>query len=224
MLFWLIYLVLGLAHLTFLHFEIAPANFISKALLMPAALLALYNSTKASPGIVKWVLVGLVFGWMGDILLHFKGFSYFISGLSAFLVGHICYIRAFGSEVRLNKVVHFIMEKPYLILPFIGFFVYIIYSMNDYLDDVMRLPVYLYCFVILLMSLMAVNRYHVAGKASWLLVFAGSIFFVASDYVLAMRMFVWGDFPGASFIIMSTYIAGQGLIAYGIANAYKGRN
>jgi uncharacterized membrane protein YhhN len=217
---WILFIALGVIHLLCIQLSLAPADFITKALLVPIAAVALYRDTTAQPAFVKPVIIGLFFGWIGDVLLHFQGFAYFIGGLSAFLVGHLCYIYAFGKEVSQSKKVHFVMEKPYLILPYLAFFIYIIYKINPTLDTAMKGPVFLYCFIILVMSLMAANRYHPAGKASWNIVLWGSLLFVASDYFLAINKFV-GAVPYAKLIIMSTYIAGQGLIAYGFASRYK---
>jgi uncharacterized membrane protein YhhN len=217
---WILFTALGVVHLICIQLSLAPADFITKAMLVPIAALALYRDTKAQPAFVKPVIIGLLFGWIGDVLLHFQGFSYFIGGLSAFLIGHLCYIYAFGKEVSQSKKVHFAMEKPYLILPYAAFFIYIIYKIHPTLDSAMTVPVFLYCFVILVMSLMAANRYNAAGKASCNIVLWGSILFVASDYFLAINKFV-GAVPYAKLIIMSTYIAGQGLIAYGFVSRYR---
>jgi len=217
---WILFMALGVLHLICIQLSLAPADFITKALLVPIAALALYHETQAKPAFVKPVIIGLVFGWVGDVLLHFQGFGYFIGGLSAFLIGHLCYIYAFGKEVSQSKKVHFLMEKPYMMLPYAAFFIYIIYRINPTLDSAMKVPVFLYCFVILVMSLMAANRYNAAGKASWNLVLVGSLLFVASDYFLAINKFV-GEIPYARLVIMSTYIAAQGLIAYGFALKYR---
>jgi uncharacterized membrane protein YhhN len=217
---WILFILVSCMHLMCIHFASSPADLITKALLMPLAAWALYQQTKAQTIYVRWVIAGLLFGWLGDLLLHFQGFGYFIGGLSAFLLGHFCYITAFSKEVSLNKKVHYLMEKPYILLPYLGFFAYIVSTMSPSMDQAIKLPVFLYCFVILLMSLMAVNRFHPAGKRSWLLVLSGSLFFVASDYVLAINKFVH-EVPYARYIIMSTYMAGQGLIAYGVAIRYR---
>lgn len=43
-----------------------------------------------------FILIGLVFSWAGDFLLHYKVTeNWFISGVLTFMVGHICYIAAF---------------------------------------------------------------------------------------------------------------------------------
>lgn len=217
---WILFIAVGVAHLLCIQLNLVPADFITKALLVPIAALALYRDTAAQPAFVKPVIFGLLFGWAGDVLLHFQGFGYFIGGLSAFLIGHLFYIYAFGKEVSMSKKVHFVMEKPYLILPYVAFFIYIIYKINPTLDTAMKAPVFLYCFIILIMSLMAANRFNAAGKASWNIVLWGSLLFVASDYFLAINKFV-GEIPYARLVIMSTYIGGQGLIAYGFAYRYK---
>jgi uncharacterized membrane protein YhhN len=216
---WILFAVLGIVHIYTIYIDHFWLMFGSKALLMPIAAWSLAKTATLNRPYVRLVFMGLWFGWLGDVCLHFPSFATFITGLVAFLIGHIYYIRGFSDEVKQKRVIWLVMDKPYLILPYLAFFIYIIVLMNPHLDGLMKLPVFLYCFAILLMSLMALSRYYAVSNESWLLVWIGSLLFVASDFVLAFNKFV-GEVAYARYIIMSTYISGQGLIAYGVAKMY----
>lgn len=219
---WILFAVLGMIHIYTIHIDHFWLMFGTKALLMPIAAWSLAKSASLNRPYIRLVFMGLWFGWLGDVCLHFTSFATFIAGLTAFLIGHIYYIRGFTDEVRQRHVIWLVMDKPYLILPYLAFFIFIIVLVNPYLDMVMKLPVFLYCFVILLMSIMALSRYYAVSNISWLLVWVGSLLFVASDFVLAINKFV-GEVTHARYIIMSTYIMGQGLIAYGVAKMYAAK-
>ena len=69
----------------------------AKPLLMPALMVWFYSVSQDIPSRLRnaWLL-GLGFSTIGDILLLFakgnKGEMFFILGLSAFLLAHLCYI------------------------------------------------------------------------------------------------------------------------------------
>ena len=75
-------------------------------------------------------------------------------------------------------------------------------------------PVMLYMVVILVMSLVALNRFRRVEYHSFVLVFAGALSFMASDSLLAINKF-YVSFPLSGFLIMLTYIAAQYLIVKG---------
>ena len=46
------------------------------------------------------LLLAQMLGWTGDSLLMGSGFAWFVSGISCFLLGHICYISIFGRTLK----------------------------------------------------------------------------------------------------------------------------
>src|SRR5262245_28086901 len=46
---------------------------------------------------LRWLAIGLVFAWLGDLLLIGDGDLFFAAGLGGFLLMQLCYIRAFTS-------------------------------------------------------------------------------------------------------------------------------
>ncbi|MDN3655019.1 lysoplasmalogenase family protein [Ferruginibacter paludis] len=90
-------------------FGISILHSIAKPLLMPSLMLLLVMET----GPVKdkrflLMLLGLFFGWLGDVLLMFETMQpiFFILGLVGFLIGHLFYIfyfRQIASVITLTK-------------------------------------------------------------------------------------------------------------------------
>lgn len=188
----------------------------TKPLLLLSLIAIFYmHSATAASRFRMLVLAALIFSWMGDVLLLFQQQQtvLFLAGLVSFLLAHVCYILVF----RKTSVYHsgsVIKDKPWLILVFIiygaGFYLLIREGLGD-----LKIPVMLYMAVILLMSLMASNRFRRVELSSFLLVLAGAICFVASDSLLALNKFV-AAFPFSSFLIMLTYLAAQYLIVKGL--------
>ena len=112
-----------------------------------------------------------------------------------------------------------IVEKPYLVLPFLLFIFLFLRLMYPTLGT-MKIPVTVYGIVITSMMLMAFNRKNIVNSTSFYLVFAGALLFVFSDSCIAVNLF-YKPFELARMVIMSTYIIAQFLIIKGILKAEK---
>lgn len=74
---------------------------VCSALFFAAGLLAMSISNNHTP-YAKMIIIGLLFGWIGDLFLHIvsdKILFFGIGGL-AFLIGHVFYIEAFSKAIR----------------------------------------------------------------------------------------------------------------------------
>src|SRR3989304_10443055 len=71
--------------LRFIAKPIASAGFLGQALTLGA--------TDSRYG--RWILIALLFGWIGDVALLGRGRSWFLTGLVAFLIGHLLDVVAF---------------------------------------------------------------------------------------------------------------------------------
>ncbi|GAA4275642.1 hypothetical protein GCM10022259_03660 [Aquimarina mytili] len=98
----------------------------------------------------------------------------------------------------------------------IGYGVILFYVLYPGLEK-MLIPVILYMIVILLMSNASFIRSELVSKKSYILVLAGSLFFMLSDSLLAIDMF-YTPLPLGNIWIMLTYASAQFLIVYGIMN------
>ena len=184
-----------------------------KPLLLPSMIVAVVASEKFPTK--KLLISALLFSWFGDVVLMFasKGEMYFIVGLVLFLTAHVLYIFLFQKQYKSRHPAN----KMWLYIGLIGVAGYL-FAMLFVLYPTLgglKIPVTVYAFVISVMLLMTIS-----GLMSWespakYYIFAGAFCFVTSDSLLAFDKF-YQPLPMPSFNIMSTYLAAQFLITFGI--------
>ena len=154
-------------------------------------------------------LLALGFSLIGDVLLMFvsKSANFFISGLVAFLLAHLMYISVFYKSR--NKTANSLPIIVILLICASGIF----YFLKDGLGD-MLFPVLAYLLVILVMTATAFLRKR-SNKNSYILIFAGAVFFIISDSLLALNKF-YEPLPFSNISIILTYALAQYLIVLGI--------
>lgn len=168
----------------------------TKPLLMPALLvpvIVLGRRGRTAPLVL--LVVGVLLSWIGDVTLHF-----FVVGLSAFLLAHIAYTAALIVQFRRR-----ISWWALLYLPWWGGFVAVLApSLGDYV-----LPVAVYGLALVVMAAAATR----GGALTTL----GGLAFVASDTLLALRLFTeWAQGPLPDFAIMALYLGAQLLLVLGL--------
>lgn len=182
-----------------------PAFYLLKPL-TTALILALVAQLPHAAGAAyrQWVLVALALSLMGDICLMFKGDLWFAAGLGSFLVAHLFFILAFVGGLApgwppawTTLLLLYGLALGAWLLPRAG---------------ALRIPVAVYCLVLLGMALGAALRLRQLGGQAAGLAVAGSLVFVLSDSLLAIRQF-GGPYRGAQALILSSYWAAIGLIA-----------
>jgi uncharacterized membrane protein YhhN len=164
------------------------------------ALVALALQAAPRTGYRRWISFGLAASLAGDILLMLPT-GLFVPGLVAFLLAHLCFIRAFsldGAGVRASIVPG---------LPVYAAAVAVLAYLWPSLGA-MRVPVVCYVLTISTMSWQAIARWSVQRTAGAAFAAVGSLFFMASDSALAINRFV-APFAGAAWVIMGTYYAAQ---------------
>jgi uncharacterized membrane protein YhhN len=171
----------------------------------------------AQPVLIFPVLA-ILFGWIGDILLLKRaGSRFFVMGLAAFLLGHICYILSFCSfglksaAGTLNMPVLFISIAAAM---FLGTLVFWLIKP----DKPMRIPTILYEVTIEMMAICALQLMLFRRDLMGSIIFGGAFSFLVSDTLLARFRFrgmpKYGNIP-----VMFFYILAQGCIVFGLANA-----
>ncbi|MDP1889698.1 MAG: lysoplasmalogenase [Gemmatimonadaceae bacterium] len=164
------------------------------------ALVAIVLRTAAASRYRTWIAAGLAASLAGDILLMLPQ-GLFVPGLAAFLLAHLCYIRAFAVDGAGRRA-------PVLpAVPVFGIAAALLWYLWPSLGP-MRVPVACYVAVISTMSWQAIARWRVLGTSHAMLAAAGSVFFLMSDSALAIRKFV-APFPGATLVILATYYVAQ---------------
>jgi len=204
LIFLLILGVVSIVYLITLFFKDSILQYILKGCLVPL-ILAVYLS--AANNVLLMILIALVFGWLGDIfLLKISNLLRFRLGLASFLLGHIFYIiTMFNYAQPLNIIVLIIS-----IIVAVGYGI-LAFKMVQPSPD-MKIPVIAYETILLTMAIFALQLFLAHWSKFGAFIFAGSIFFVASDSMLALATF---RKKALNVPVMFTYIAAQLLIVLG---------
>lgn len=183
---------------------------ITKPLIIPL-LSGYYLSmqVKRKPLLKDYVLHGLFFSWIGDVLLQSD--NLFIPGLLSFLTAHIFYIVYF---VKIKSTQNsFFKLRPIMLMAVIAYLVELMYILWPFLGG-MKIPVLLYGITISTMLSAAMWQYQKLENKTALFFIIGATLFVASDSLLAFNRFR-ENFYLSGISIMTTYILAQLFIVTG---------
>lgn len=159
------------------------------------------------PEMRRWVLAGLVFSLVGDIALLWPHRG-FLPGLVAFLLAHLCYLRAFTRRHRLARPV-----EPAVFYCLVG--ALILGLMWTELPLPLRWPVLAYVVCLIGMAAQTATLWR-SGQPRGAILALGGALFVVSDTLLALNRFVT-PVPLSSLAILGTYWAAQWCIASWLA-------
>ena len=177
--------------------------------LLPGWLLSMAGRSWPVP--LRWIAVGLVFAWGGDLALMGEGDTAFMLGIASFLVMQVCYLIAFlrvpgPGLVRAWKIT---------VIPYAAIWIAVNALVWNGAGD-LRIPVLVYSAVAVAMALAALDLVLRLPQALAWRVAAGAIVFVVSDALIALTAFgPMTEAPGTSALIMATYVTAQGLIVTG---------
>jgi uncharacterized membrane protein YhhN len=188
---WLTYLVMQVAGLE------GPLRLLVKGMLM-ATLLG-WVLVALGPRAPRWLVTGLAFAILGDVLLDVR----FELGMVGFLLMQVCYIVGF---LRLGAWTGLRARWPvgvaYLIVG-VGANI----ALGPHLGT-LAIPVLVYSTAILSMAALASGVDSRVGL--------GGVLFVISDALIGVDK-AGAGFPGRGMVVMVTYLAAQYLIATGWA-------
>lgn len=153
-----------------------------------------------------FVLLGLLFSLMGDILLMLPS-NLFVQGLVSFLIAHMFYIMAFSKDVNLRL-------KGLSWLPFLLFGILIYGFMLSSLKEMM-IPVLAYMIVILIMGWRAYERWVQNKTRESKLALIGAVLFIISDSALGINRFRL-PFEWSTLVVLGTYFPAQWFIALSV--------
>lgn len=171
--------------------------------------------------VVKLAVYAFLFSWAGDLFMMFAGEDLFFKlGLASFLMAQLWYAFLFLRTINISGKRPFLKKKPVWMIPFIAFGLIIYIVLFPQLDVALRIAVFIYILAILTMAAMALNRYGNGHPVSFRFVFAGALFFVLSDTLIAVNRFLL-EIPFEGLLVMSTYILAQYLIMKGILKQYE---
>jgi len=184
---------------------------------------------------LKFLLVALFFSWIGDVSLMLtpehpldnslmgvpKSKYFFLLGLSSFLINHLFLISIYRKVTTENGESLF-QQNKFSFLPFLAYGIVMVSVVVPPVYDnpeksLATIPVILYAAILLSMAAFAYNRYGFVNTKSFWLVFIGAVLFVFSDSIIALNFLAFPGFiPKPGFVIMTTYVAAEFLIAKGI--------
>lgn len=226
------YLLVGLLNAIAVATQNASAVTLTKPLLMPLLALWLIAEQRRSwPTPHRWLLVGMAFSWVGDLLLMGSGDLLFALGIAAFLGTQVSYLSAFtrfrGLHFRRNiaapskPATGLVRRHPLLLAPFAAYLIALVAVIWPTAGD-LRLPVVVYGLALTGMAAGALNLVGRMPSAPAWVAFGGAVLFVLSDSLIAMTSLgPWSEGPWLGALVMLTYVVGQGLIAVGLVTGSR---
>lgn len=154
------------------------------------------------------LLAGLAFSWLGDVLLMLPrqvlalGFEL---GLAAFLLAHLCYLRALTRDARWARPFW-----PLLLLLLVGCVNLAVLWPG--IGAALRPPVLAYMLCLVAMSAQAIARARSLATPASTLAAAGGLLFLSSDTLLAYNKFHTA-LPASALLVLGTYYAALYLLA-----------
>ena len=210
------YLILVTIHLyCCFHIQYEDIRKVTKVFLMPVLALSYYLGCPKEK-FSKIILFALVFGCLGDIFLLIN--NLFLLGVASFLLGHLLYIISFYSEIGFKNykknifffllitVVYAILETKVLQ-----------YFRPDLLKANLWGPLFVYTSILSVLNISSAIYAYCLKNIYSILTYLGSLIFAISDCILAKQLFSEHN-KYYQIIIMFTYILGQSLISFGMAN------
>ena len=216
-----IYLIVSLLEICAEIGNISWLRFLTKPLLMPVLMAGFLLESQFKPArLGKFLLAALFFAWLGDVFLMFQSQTplAFLGGLASFLTTHILYALCFVLEFTEKSKQTLLHKKPWLISIFVLYGSILLYLIFPGLAE-MTLPVIIYASVIMIMCILAMNRFTNTNISSFQWVLFGALSFMISDSVIALNKFTLlfqNHSILASVLIMVLYTAGQYLILQGL--------
>ncbi|SFJ19377.1 lysoplasmalogenase [Olleya namhaensis] len=207
----LFFCLLSLDIYTKLNLDTIPYRYISKFLtigsLVTFTVACFYKRKDLKNNLL---IYGLFVFFIGDIIIidHLNMVKFYVS-LLLFVAGKICYTLKFmhKEDFSINRLI------PFFIVCFL--YVAIVYNFIFPNLKLYFIPITLYFFITLLMTLFAYIRKGVVNRKSYYLVLCGVGFFIISETTMVIKMF-YGDVLFQDFIVMFCYGAAQYLIVLGL--------
>lgn len=167
---------------------------------------------RQKPKSFDWTFtLGLLFCLVGDILLMLE--DLFLPGLVTFLVAQLWYAISFFQSTQGRK--GFVLKQKWLVIPFFLYGLGMVLTLERYAPDFLP-AIIAYSLFLLIMAMMAINRFQAVQDQSFAYVGIGATLFVISDSILALDKFA-NEIPYARFLIMLTYGLALYLMTYGMA-------
>lgn len=159
------------------------------------------------------ILIGLIFGMIGDIVMNLrfvfegdKGQKAFLGGILAFLIGHILYLTAL-----VPKAPHVLACVIIGAVLAAGLLAYIFKTME--VKVAFKIFGVFYLGAVIIMTVMAIDVAAFASTTQAIVYAIGAVLFTASDIILIFNTFGGSSKFSRRVLNLSLYYIGQVLIA-----------
>lgn len=164
-----------------------------------------------------WTLACALFAsWLGDVLLIFPGTRFFMAGGLSFGFAHLFFVLTYLTYIRFDAMPwHFVVPAA-LIYALIC--ARVIYALKKIVPNKLLVPMHVYLILNSMMNLFALMQLFSLRITGAVYAFVGALFFFVSDCILYFvryhrdREIIYRR----HFPVMLTYLAGEGLITFGM--------
>lgn len=189
----------------------------SKPLLMPLIALSVFlllREHDVRGRRVSLIILALVAGTVGDVLLMFGGTGPFIAGIIAFFIGHILYFSVLPAPWKVKGVFGKILTV--LLFACLAVLVLTVLGLFD-LEGALGVAVRVYAFAFVCLITTAIAAGIDRRRPLYFITAIGFVLFAISDTFIAIGDFTATKVPRGGFIVMSTYITAQAIVAFSLA-------
>lgn len=176
------------------------------------ALLGFYCSAASS--VSPFIVLALIFSWIGDVLLIPNGVKWFTAGGIAFMISHAFFVAGYWKDVVFEKI-------PLALILFLAVFFIVVVSwifskLKPHLPKALFYPMFLYLLINGTMNCFAIFRTVSMGTLPAIVTAIGAALFFVSDSSLFFVRFKKESRLKTHFLVMLTYSIGEFLIILGL--------
>ena len=176
------------------------------------ALLGFYVLAARVPS--TFIILALIFSWLGDVLLMPKGVKWFTAGGIAFMISHVFFILGYLKDVNFAAIPVWLVIL--LAVFFVSVVTYIFSKLKPHLPKALFYPMFLYLLINGAMNCFAIFRWVSVPSAATLTTAIGAALFFISDSSLFFVRFNKDSRLKTHFLVMLTYSIGELLIVLGL--------
>lgn len=176
------------------------------------ALLGFYVLAARVPS--TFIILALIFSWLGDVLLMPKGVKWFTAGGIAFMISHVFFILGYLKDVNFAAIPVWLVIL--LAVFFVSVVTYIFSKLKPHLPKALFYPMFLYLLINGAMNCFAIFRWVSVPSAATLTTAIGAALFFISDSSLFFVRFNKESRLKTHFLVMLTYSIGELLIVLGL--------
>lgn len=169
----------------------------------------------AAPVVDIWIVLALIFSWIGDMLLIPHGTKWFTAGGISFMLSHACFVVGYVNQIESWENIPIIVIV-FLALFFVGLVGVIFKKLKKSLPKPLFYPMALYLFINGTMNCFAIYKCLCDESFSSIITVIGAVLFFISDASLFFVRFDKNTKMKSHFRVMLTYSLGEFLIVLGL--------